>query len=270
MPFQTAQSSILHSDTQNNELQAPVLRQRTAGSGVFLSILFDDCDTGAELDCKEPHEFFTDLNLDQIVESITAGRDEYNLKPFFYAPLKSIEAIQYRQNVLRDLEDPALTEYIRSFADEMRKMRACLALAEKLYYKYQKQALFLNAVEIYCCGLMCLAHDLAPAALGSRGFLCFREFLTSYTESADFTALVAETKKLRDNLGGIRYSLLIEGKRITVGKYYPAPDYSEEVLATFEKFRQGKRTQVLGWKDRDAAQQIIRASHERYFEGNVS
>jgi len=33
---------------------------------------------------------------------------------------------------------------------------------------------------------------------------------------------------------------------------------------------EGKRTKVLGWKDRDTAQEIIRASHRRYFEGNVS
>lgn len=239
MSVQTDQSSILHTDTQNDGLQAPAPRQGSAGSGVFRSILFDGCDSDAELGSKGQPEFFTDLNLDQIVESITAGRDEYNLKPFFYAPLKSVEAIHYRQDVLRDLENPALLECVRSFADEMKRMRACLALAEKLYYKYQKQTVFLNAVDIYCCGLVRLARDLSLTALGPRGLLALREYLTNYTESADFTALVAETKKLRDDLGGIRYSLLIEGKRITVGKYHSELDYSAEVLATSDKFRQG-------------------------------
>ena len=32
------------------------------------------------------------------------------------------------------------------------------------------------------------------------------------------------------------------------------------------KDMEGKRTKVLGWRDRDAAQESIRSSHQRYFE----
>lgn len=33
---------------------------------------------------------------------------------------------------------------------------------------------------------------------------------------------------------------------------------------------EGNRTKVLGWKDRDRAQEIIRSSHQRYLESNGS
>ena len=65
---------------------------------------------------RESTEFFTDLNLDQIVASITAGREEYNLTPFFYTPLRRVETINYRHDILRDLENPAILGHIRSFA----------------------------------------------------------------------------------------------------------------------------------------------------------
>src|SRR5581483_423953 len=96
-----------------------------------------------DIDGREAPEFFGDLNLDQIVASVTAGRDEYNLKPFFYAPLRSVEAICYRHEVMRDLENEALLGHVRTFSRKLRTMRESLAQADKLYYERQKQRWFL-------------------------------------------------------------------------------------------------------------------------------
>lgn len=205
----------------------------------FRSILFDHSEAAVDVDNVEAPEFFTDLNLDQVVASITTGRDEYNLKPFFYTPLRHVEAINYRYDVLRDLESEALFGHIRSFAQEMRTMRGHLAQAEKLYYKRQKQSWFVDAVEMYCGAVTRLSSDLAIAGLRSRGFLTFCEYLRSYTDSQEFVSLVAETQRLKAGLSSIQYSLHIHGKRIMVGRYDSEPDYGAHVLQTFEKFKQG-------------------------------
>ena len=96
----------------------------------FRSILFDQHEINTVVDGREEPEFFTDLNLDQIVASITAGRDEYNLKPFFYTALGHVETIHYRHDVFRDLERQTLLDSIRSFSQKMRAMRAHLAQAD--------------------------------------------------------------------------------------------------------------------------------------------
>ena len=206
----------------------------------FRSILFDDePGIAPDLAAPDPPEFFTDLNLGQIVDSITAGRDEYNLKPFFYTPLRRIESINYRYEILLDLENQAVFGYVQSFAREMRTMREHLAQAAKLYYARQKQSWFLDAVEIYCGAVRRLATDLASANLRSRGLLAFRDYLAECAESAYFNALAAETQKLKSDLSGITYNLLIEGKRIHVSRYESEQDYGADVLETFEKFKQG-------------------------------
>jgi len=54
--------------------------------------------------------------------------------------LAQADTIQYRQEVMQDLEHSALFEIVKSFAAEMRAMRQHLAQADKLYYKLQKQS----------------------------------------------------------------------------------------------------------------------------------
>jgi DNA mismatch repair ATPase MutS len=205
----------------------------------FHSVLFDESALARDIDGREVPEFFTDLNLDQVVASITAGRDEYNLKPFFYAPLNHVEAVNYRHGIFHDLDNQALFGYIQAFTKEMRTMRDHLALADKLHYKYQQQGWFLDAVNIYCDAVGRLIRNLTLTELHSRGFLAFRTYLTSYTKSDDFTSLAAETQKLKTDLSGIKYSLHIQGGRIKVARYESEPDYGADVLQTFEKFKQG-------------------------------
>jgi DNA mismatch repair protein MutS len=206
---------------------------------VFHSILFAGAADGTQPDSPEAPDFFVDLNLDQVVETITAAKQEYNLKPFFYTSMNDIDAILYRQEVMRDLENESLYEQINSFARRMRAMRDHLAQADKLYYTRQKQRWFLDAVEIYCDAVDGLVHDLTLVDLKSRGLLSFREYLATYARSSRFTALRAATKKLKAELAAVKYCLLIRSNRVQVRRYESEPDYSAEVEETFEKFKQG-------------------------------
>ena len=205
----------------------------------FHSILFQRTEDSINGVTPEAPDFFVDLNLDQIIDSVTAGKQEYNLKPFFYTPLNDIDAIQYRHEIFRDLENKTLFENISSFAQKMRAMREYLAQADKLYYKYQKERWFLDAVEIYCDAVHSLVHDLSLADLRSRGFLALRQYLTDYANSERFTLLLAEMKRLFTDLSSVKYRLLIKDNSIMVRKYESEIDYSAEVEKTFEKFKHG-------------------------------
>ena len=208
-------------------------------SAIFHSILFASPEDRTGDDTLRPPEFFADLNCDQIVDAITAGRDEYNLKPFFYACLQRVDAIQYRHEVMQDLENPSLYQRVNFFAAKMREVRDHLVRVQKLYYKEQKQAWFLDAVDVYCEIINSFADELAISDLRSRGFLAFRDYLNSYRHSAGFNTLLTETKELKAALAAIEYCVLTKGSSFTVRKYEAEADYSVEVEETFEKFKQG-------------------------------
>jgi hypothetical protein len=88
---------------------------------IFNSILFPQ-DYKAALQTEEPG-FFADLNLNQVVNSIVSGKEEYNLKPFFYTSLTDIDAINYRQEIMHDIEITDVFEQVKLFAENMRLIR---------------------------------------------------------------------------------------------------------------------------------------------------
>ena len=205
----------------------------------FYSILFARPEDRIGDDTLQPPEFFADLNCDQIVDAITAGKDEYNLKPFFYACLQRVDAIKYRQEVMQELEQPSLYDRVIFFAGKMREVRDHLFRAGKAYYPEQKQAWFLDASDIYCDTINSFAAELGASDLKSRGFLAFRDYLARYITSSSFNALFRETKKLKAALAEIEYCIIIRGSSFTVRKYDGETDYSADVEKTFAKFKQG-------------------------------
>jgi hypothetical protein len=181
---------------------------------------------------------FADLNLDQVLDAMTAGREQYELDAFFSTVLHDVDAVLYRHEVMRDLEQPAVLETVTAFANEMRRMREHLAQAEKLYYPRQRQAWFLDAVMIYCNAARVVSERLGGLDVSSRGFRGLRDHLAAYVRSGPFTSLAAEAERVKRLLAEVRYSVHVRGDRVTVGRYEGESDYSADVLATFERFEQ--------------------------------
>lgn len=206
----------------------------------FHSILYEHPDNVISNEEVNAPVFFVDLNLDQIIDTIIADRTEYNLRPFFQSLLKDFDAINYRHEIMRDIENGQTIAYINTFARKMRTMRENLNRAEKLYYQNEKQRWFLDAVENYCDAASGLAQDLVVADPKSRGLTSFREYLLDYVKSGHFTALQAESKKLKTDLASIRYSLIIKYGSVKVSSHEPESDYSADVLETFRRFKQGE------------------------------
>jgi hypothetical protein len=205
---------------------------------VFQSILhFPD---SVQHETRRQPDFFPDLNLDQIIEAITAHKEEYNLKPFFWTPLRDPELVRYRQEIMRDLEDETLMAHIKAFAGRMSTVRRYLALAKKLDYDYHKKGWILEAALVYGDAVTALARDLAAASLNSRGLLAFRTWVQRYAQAPAFQSFIAEAQQVKRALSELRYCVIIESGKFKVKRYEGEADYSIEIEKVFEKFQQGE------------------------------
>lgn len=111
----------------NNLDRSVVSPSAGATSAAFHGILFDQ--PGMSL-AKEQPAAFGDLNLDQVVEGATNGREQYELKPVYYTHLPSADGIDFRQAVFRDLERPDTHLF---------------TLAHGLWERHASDAMFLRA-----------------------------------------------------------------------------------------------------------------------------
>jgi len=205
----------------------------------FHSILFPGAEDSAARGVHEAPAFFRDLNLDQVVDAVTAGWKDYDLAPFFQARLDDLDSIGYRQEIMRDLEGTILKQAVLSFSGRMRAMRQHLEQAEKRYYEPEKQRWFLDAAEIYIQAVEDLCLELGRLDLASRGMRSFRAYLAEHAGSPRYVRFAEAAKKLKSDLSAITYGLLLKGNSVTVRPCGAEIDYSAAVERTFEKFRRG-------------------------------
>jgi DNA mismatch repair protein MutS len=208
----------------------------TRAQPTFASILFDDPDVVVG---DQPPDYFTDLNLDQLVTSVLTGRNEYDLASFFYTPLTASHTAAYRQDVLRDLERPPVADCITGFAEDMRQVRRQLARSGRMRFDLQRQAWLLAAALRYVAVVRRLAETLPTLPISSDGLVGFRGFLSGYVSSGSFRNLEAEAIGVQRQIDPVTYRLRVHGGSVEVSFPQDEADYAADVRAGFARFQQG-------------------------------
>jgi len=185
-----------------------------------------------------PDDTLNDLNIDLLIGEITAGKAAYDLAEFYRAPLQSEAAVQYRQQVARDLENEALLAKIKTFAEQAATIRRYLEMIKQLDFHYHQKGWFLEASLLYCKAVRGLAEALGEAPLRAQGLLAFREHISGYAKSQAFSHLCDEAHKVKKALSEIRYCVTLQGTRFKVERYHGGEDYGSEIEKVFQKFKQ--------------------------------
>lgn len=235
----------------------PVLERRS-------SILFtDDPAAPSQPGAHEP-DYFRDLNLDQLVATLTQGRDQFDLASLFWTPLASEDAVRYRQDVLRDLERPPVRAAMHGFVERMEGVRGLLARASSVRHPIQSEHLTLEAMRLYVTAAAELDANLQSLQPPSAGLAGAARSVADYLASASFRALESESQSVQNALASVHYRMVIRADQVTVTRSADEPDLAADVAATFERFRQGEsRTHVARVRESAEMNHVEEAVVER-------
>ena len=207
------------------------------------SVLYPEPPPVADRGSASAPACFGDLNLDQVITAITAGRDAYGLRPFFHAPLTDVDAVAFRHEVFLDLEDEPLRTALEAFARTLRHMREHLEQAGTLRDVHQQRRLHLDAAHGYCAGVTRLAAALRANAPRSRGLRLIARYLAALVASSAFDALQAEAARLVRELDDLSYLMTFTADRVSVALVEDQADQDAAVARTFARFGPPPREQ---------------------------
>lgn len=229
---------------------------------MFHSILFPRKEQHEEPREATAPDYFKDLNLDQIFAPILKAKEEFGLEEFLYTALHDPEVIVYRQDVMQELENDELRSLLIRFSKTvydlgryMKTIREALTSNNSWDNNYLARGRMLDYAEQYCVTVSALSSGLSGLTLRSTGLRNFAEYLSEYCASADYTALRTHVRRLRDEFSTVEYCMLIKNGTIRVRKYEGQADHSRQIIASFEKFRQGdvKNYRQELWEEPSAA-----------------
>ena len=235
-----------------------------------LSILYRDASRAGRAVGGQP-ACFRDLLLDQVVDHVVRGQEEFELKPFFYDHLSESDDIRYRHDVWRDIEIPSINDGIQHFVEAMKEVRQRFTWSRKTRYPQHRNGLHLDSVIRYCDAVERLRETLASEHLVSEALRKFNEYLTEYASSDGFLKLARDSQSLRVQLSEIQYCVNLKGPRIRVIEYDGEADFGVEIEEAFERFQQGSASSHLfkysDWPDMNHVESSIADRVARLFPG---
>lgn len=213
---------------------------------MYTSILF----------CKEPFsleernkdeiyfgsEMLEDLNLNQLIYSVSAGGKREHILKMLQTPLKDSEEVYFRQSIFRDLEDEALRDEVFTLVKALEYVDEKLLSLERLVYEEQREVFFLHIVNEYCSAINHFWSVLKDTSINSSGFKMVFECFEEYVSSDYYRKLNEENQQLISQYSEICYSITFQEDAIVIADGAKTSDFNSELLALLQQFLpEGKR-----------------------------
>ncbi|MBR5421060.1 MAG: hypothetical protein IK115_07945 [Lachnospiraceae bacterium] len=161
--------------------------------------------------------FFTDLNLDQILERVTEGWGEDVRKLYLNFPADR-EDEEYRRAVYGDVKKEGVLSALTEYYASIRQRRNVAERREKAYEELQQQVWYLRETYTYAAALDTLYEKLNAAELSSEGMKGLAAFVKSCISEDSYREMKEEMLKLWTELSSFRVLLTYEKERFTLSE----------------------------------------------------
>ena len=189
-------------------------RRQTAWQNSFFSIL--DVEETSKEDEIRP-AFYTDLNLDRIIDSIRREWGE-DISPFYrYLPVDGAGE-DYRREVYEDIKQPGCYDSLCTFLEGMKGRKEASVKKEAVRMGLQKAFWHIREAACYCDALGQLLEALGRIPLHSKGMRALLAFLKEYLASEEFVRMQEAVGHLLAEADAFRLVLTYENDRITVAQ----------------------------------------------------
>jgi DNA mismatch repair protein MutS len=176
-----------------------------------------------------------DLQLDRPFAAMAEGAPW--LTERYATPCTDLGVIRYRQAISRDLERTEVAEVFDRFVGRFRAVRRRLEALGQVPTALVSQARLLAAVHRYVEAVTELASDLDGLHLEAAGLQACRQATAALVAGERFTRLAADAERVQTDLDAVTFTVRIQGSRVTVDTDRREPDLTDEVAATFARYR---------------------------------
>lgn len=235
---------------------------------MFYSVLFPNEESAALPRRMEMPDCFRDLQLDFIVKQALGDNQNLGLEEIFYTPVSDSAVIRYRQEVLRELEDPVVRAGVQEIVEGFGDLKAFLSELREGIKKEDRSAevkeelmrqrlpmpflkgrgaenwmgmgrMLLRALD-FTAAVSAFSQKVRELRFRSAGLRGFAEYVAAYCESEHFRELEAEARRLREVFDRLRYCLWLkkDGSEVKVLPYEEREDYVSLIEGVFARFRQ--------------------------------
>lgn len=217
--------------------------------------------------------FFTDLNLNQIIDRISLEWRE-NIKPFYgYFPADR-ECEEYRRSVYADIKQDGIYEILSRFVQNMRKRQEALTQKEAVEIYLQKYAWHLREACCYCDALEELYADLSPHSFQSEGMRSFMAYLKDYMESDSYHKTKNDLSDLRGQLSDLHVAFTYDKERFIITESKTAGAYDAFLSECFPGFQKQLKSPFAASADLNELEEeilrIYQKKHPAFFKGITS